>query len=85
MVDDVNRDQLVVIKIEGMHCHKCQQTIQTALQRHEGVHEVEVDFPSHQASVLFNPDAVSIRQLMATVVEVGYKTNGFSRQRGAAR
>src|ERR1700722_19200658 len=54
MPQDVARDQLAIIRIEGMHCHKCEQTIQRAMLRHEGVHEVEVDFASGQASVLFD-------------------------------
>ena len=37
-----------------MHCHKCEQKIQQALSAHAGVHEVEVDFASGQASVLFD-------------------------------
>ena len=61
------KDQLAVIKIEGMHCHKCEQAIQRALLRNPGVHEVEVDFNSKQASVLFNRAAVTVGQLMEAV------------------
>ena len=25
MADDVGGDQLVIIRIEGMHCHKCER------------------------------------------------------------
>ena len=54
MSADVGRDQLVLIRIEGMHCHKCEQSIRQALSQYDGVHEVEVDFNSGQASVLFD-------------------------------
>jgi copper chaperone CopZ len=37
MSADVARDQLAVIRIEGMHCHKCEQTIQTLLEQNPGV------------------------------------------------
>src|SRR5690348_2868116 len=30
MPADVSRDQLAVIKIEGMHCHKCETALQKA-------------------------------------------------------
>ena len=43
---------MAIIRIEGMHCHRCEQTIQAALLRQPGVHEVEVDFNSKQASIL---------------------------------
>src|SRR2546421_72621 len=44
MPENVGADQLVILRIEGMHCHKCEQAIQKALTQHDGVHEVEVVF-----------------------------------------
>jgi P-type Cu+ transporter len=78
MSQDVARDQLAVIKVEGMHCHKCQQTLQKALSGRPGVREVEVDFASGQASVLFDRGAVTIGQLMEAVNEAGYRATGFT-------
>jgi copper chaperone CopZ len=78
MASDVSRDQLALIRIEGMHCHKCEQTIRKALQKHPGVHEVEVDFNSGQASVLFDRGAVTAGQLMQAVTEAGYRATGFT-------
>jgi Cu+-exporting ATPase len=75
---DVNTDRFVLIRIEGMHCHKCEQSIKKHLQRRPGVHEVEVDFASGQASVLFTPDAVTISELVDAVKESGYKPVGFT-------
>ena len=75
---DVSNDQLAVIRIEGMHCHKCEQAIQKALQRQRGVHEVEVDFNSGQASVLFALGHVTIAQLMEIVAGAGYRATGFT-------
>ncbi len=81
MSQNVGQDQLAVIRIEGMHCHKCERSIQTALQRNPGVHEVEVDFPTGQASVLFDRKAVTIRQLMDSVNQAGYRAAGFTQGR----
>ena len=78
MSADVARDQLAVIKIEGMHCHKCERAIQNALAEIPGVHEVEVDFASGQASVLFDRSAVSISKLMESVNAAGYRETGFT-------
>ena len=80
MSADVNNDQLVLIRIEGMHCHKCEQTIRKALQTHRGVHEVEVDFNSGQASVLYDRAAVSVKQLMESVEQAGYHATGFTQR-----
>ena len=78
MADDVGGDQLLIIRIEGMHCHKCEQTIQKALHGNPGVHEVEVDFASGQASVLFDRAMVSISKLMESVNDAGYRATGFT-------
>jgi copper chaperone CopZ len=78
MPEDVSGDQLALIKIEGMHCHKCEQTIRKALTQYPGVHEVEVDFPSRQASVLYDASQLTVNQLLEAVTEAGYRTTGFS-------
>src|SRR5438132_903353 len=56
----VDGDRFVLIRIDGMHCHRCEQAIKKTLQRKPGVHEVEVDFASGQASVLFNPSLITV-------------------------
>jgi copper chaperone CopZ len=78
MSPDVTRDHLAVIRIEGMHCHKCEQGIQKALLKHSGVHEVEVDFASGQASVLFDREQVNVKMLMDAVTSAGYRATGFT-------
>ena len=74
-------DQLALIRIEGMHCHRCEQAIKKALAPYEGIHEVEVDFASGQASVLYQPNSVTIKQMMDAINDAGYNATGFS-QRG---
>ncbi|MGH7177485.1 MAG: heavy-metal-associated domain-containing protein [Tepidisphaeraceae bacterium] len=78
MVDNVAHDQLALIKIEGMHCHRCEEAIRKTLSSHPGVREVEVDFNSGQASVLFDRDSVSVKQLMESVTQAGYRATGFT-------
>ena len=71
-------DRFVLIRIEGMHCHKCEIAIKKALQRNPGVHEVEVDFASGQASVLYDAGLIDVAQLIDAVKETGYKPTGFT-------
>ena len=84
MPEDVGRDQLALIRIEGMHCHKCEQAISKALKSFPGVHEVEVDFPSQQASVLYDKDSVTVAQLMESISQAGYKPTGFTQRQTAS-
>lgn len=78
MPKDVGRDQFAVIKIDGMHCHKCEQGIQRMLAQQPGVHEVEVDFLSSQASILFDRGQVNVKQLMDAINTAGYRATGFT-------
>jgi copper chaperone CopZ len=83
--DVVGRDQLVLIRIEGMHCHKCEHAIRQALCAYEGVHEVEVDFPSSLASVLYQNGSVTIDQLVEAIREAGYHVTEFAQRQFAPR
>ena len=80
MAEDVGGDQLLIIRIEGMHCHKCDLAIQQALKRCPGVHEVEVDFNSGQASVLYDHTQATVKDLTDAVTEVGYHVSGFTQR-----
>lgn len=82
MADDVARDQFAVIRIEGMHCHKCEESIQKALTAKPGVREVEVDFASGQASILFDQGSLTVKDLMEAINSAGYHASGFTQ--GAA-
>ncbi|MGA2500580.1 MAG: heavy metal-associated domain-containing protein [Tepidisphaeraceae bacterium] len=75
-----SKDQLLIVRIEGMHCHRCQEKIKKFLQFVPGVHECEVDFPSAQASIIFDPAAVKIGELIDAITDLGYKTAGFTTQ-----
>ncbi len=77
---DVGGDQLALIKIEGMHCHKCEQAIKKALAPYPDIQEVEVDFASGQASVLYRPGNVTVKQMMDAINDAGYRATGFSQR-----
>ena len=73
-----SKDHFVVIRIEGLHCHRCEQSIKNQLQKCSGVFEVEVDFASGQASVLYDPQLISIPLLLDKIKETGYKPTDFT-------
>ena len=77
MRDGTEQDHLVLIQIDGMHCHRCEQAIQRTLGAFPGVREVEVDFPSGQASVLHQRGSVTAGQLMNAIDAAGYRARSF--------
>jgi copper chaperone CopZ len=79
MGQDMTQDQLAIIRIEGMHCHRCEEKIQSSLGREAGVNEVEVDFLSGQASILFDAGKIQITRLVELIEAAGYRTAGYSK------
>lgn len=63
----------VTLKVEGMHCTGCASTIQTLLQRNEGVKKASASFEAGEARVLYDPAAVSEDQLTGVVEKAGYR------------
>jgi Cu+-exporting ATPase len=63
--------QRVRLEVEGMTCASCAARIERKLNKLEGV-EATVNYAIEQAAVSFDPAAVSVDELIATVEAVGY-------------
>ncbi len=74
---EVSHDHLVLIQIDGMHCHRCEQAIQRAIGSLAGVREVEVDFLSGQASVLVERGTTQAAAMLDAINQAGYRATGF--------
>jgi Cu+-exporting ATPase len=61
----------VELALEGMTCASCAARIEKRLNKVEGV-RATVNFASEQAAVTFDPDHVSVEELIGTVEEAGY-------------
>lgn len=77
--EQVIHDQLAIIRIDGMHSHQCEREIQAALEAEDGVSEVEVDFRSAQASILFDAGKTSIARLTEILDAQGYHAAGVGK------
>lgn len=63
----------VSLKIEGMHCDGCANTIKALVEREPGVKTVAVSFESGEARVLYDPAATNEDKLVALVERPGYR------------
>lgn len=79
------KDQLAIIKVEGMHCHQCERQIRQSLSALPGVHEVEVDFPSSQVSILYSSKNIQVPVLMESIRKAGYKATGIVQNPSSAK
>lgn len=60
------------LKLGGLHCSFCAETIKKALGRMEGVEEVRVSLAHEEVLISFDPGKVSRRRLKETLKELGY-------------
>ena len=63
--------QRLSLDVEGMTCASCAARIERKLNRLDGV-EATVNYGTEQAAVSFDPGAVSVDDLIATVESAGY-------------
>jgi len=65
-------EQTVTMNIEKMSCATCPLTVRIAMQRVDGVHEVDVDFDSKTAVVTFDDEKTSAEIVAQASTDVGY-------------
>ena len=65
--------QNVTLKLGGMHCAVCAQTIEKVLNKQEGVYKAVVNFALETATVEYNPAQISLEVIKKTIREVGYE------------
>jgi len=65
-----------ILKVKGMHCDGCAQTLQFLLGREAGVHKVDVSFADSEARILHDPIASDEKRLAAVVNKAGFRVDG---------
>ena len=68
--------QMMTLKIEGMHCDGCAQTIKTLVEREEGVRAADVSYKDGEARVLYDPQAIDHDRIVAAIQKPGYRVVG---------
>lgn len=58
----------LVLKIKGMDCDGCAQTIGRALKRVDGVRDVRIDWQAGEGEVSFDPALASEEAILASPV-----------------
>ncbi len=69
----VEESEKVTLDIEGMTCAACSNKVEKALNKQEGVIEANVNLTLGTATVKYNKDNLSPRDLLMVVEKTGYK------------
>ena len=72
----------ITLKIEGMHCGGCAETIKTLVEKQPGVRMAAVSFDEGQAHVLFDPHSIGEERLVEAVQAGGFRVAGRGQPEG---
>lgn len=65
--------QTQTLDIKGMHCHSCSALINETVEELAGVANVATSRADNNSVVTFDPDVVSIDDIVAAIFELGYQ------------
>ncbi len=68
--------QTAIIKITGMTCMGCVNSVKTLLMNQAGVIEVDATLDPAQATVQFEPDRITLEQLNEAIIDAGFGVIG---------
>ncbi|MEB3215624.1 MAG: heavy metal translocating P-type ATPase [Nostocales cyanobacterium 94392] len=68
------------LKLRGMSCASCANSIEKAINSVSGVSECNVNFGAEQATVKYNPQKTDIKQIQDAVDAAGYSANPLQEQ-----
>ena len=64
------------IRVEGMHCKMCSESVAKALKATPGVEKAQVSFEKGVAVVRYDPEKVTEAKLREVINSTGYKAVG---------
>ncbi len=73
-------NEQVTIRIGGMTCAICVQTIEAALKSLDGIVAVTVNLGTERAYVTYNPSIVTLFQMRDAITEAGYQYLGTDKE-----
>jgi len=65
----------LTLEITGMSCQHCSQTVEKALNNRVGVESAEVDLNKEEAYVKYDPEQLTLEDLIKEVEDSGYGVN----------
>ncbi len=70
----------VNLPVSGMKCDACENLIHDALMEKEGVVSVKADHEAKTVEIEYDENKVSLDTLKQTIVDQGFKVEGFGQQ-----
>ena len=62
-----------LIKVEGMTCQHCVQTITEELKKISGLNSIDVSLDNKEVNVRFDENETNLQEITKKIVEVGFE------------
>ena len=62
-----------LLKVEGMTCQHCVQTITDALGKIAGTNKVTVDLDKKEVQIDYNEEETNLKEISVKIVELGFE------------
>ena len=63
----------IEIKVKGMHCVGCENTVKQAILDVNGVKDAKVDYTREKAAIEFDTTKTNIRNIKKAIVDAGFE------------
>jgi len=71
--------------IEGIHCSACVWLNEKVLHRLDGIIEADINFTTHKAKIIYDPDVLSLSKIFETIASIGYIAYPYDKKAGEER
>ncbi len=65
--------QVITFEIPHIHCSSCIWILENLQRLNPGVYSSQVDFPRREARIHFNPEKISLKELVTLLAAIGYE------------
>lgn len=72
----------VILRIEGMHCDGCAETVKALVECQPGVKSAAVAFASGEARILYDPTTIDEERLVEVAQRPGYRVTAHAPRSG---
>ncbi|OGJ37663.1 MAG: hypothetical protein A2383_04080 [Candidatus Pacebacteria bacterium RIFOXYB1_FULL_39_46] len=66
-------NEIIKLKISGMHCNSCSLNIENELEDLPGVVEANVHYAKSEATINFDPEKVKPAKIKSVIEKLGYQ------------
>lgn len=64
--------ETIILNTPSAHCGSCRAHIQEVFEDETGVARADLDIPSHQTTVSFDPAVIDRSRIIEVITEAGY-------------